>query len=79
MLLSVLLTSCGCISDLVLSKTANQDVFQVLFFFFTKKVTPNMGVFPSANVPQVSIFPQATIFPQESNFACFDTKYFDAI
>ena len=44
-------------------------------FFFTKKVTPIIGVFPSANFPQEKYFsPKQSIFPQEINFPYFHTK-----
>ena len=36
------------------------------FFFFTKKVTPRIGVFPSANFPQEKYFsPSNHLFPKK--------------
>ena len=66
------------------SKEAWQTKLSVALagFFFTKKVTPIIGVFPSANFPQEKyfspskvFFPKQSIFPQEINFPYVDTKY----
>ena len=41
-------------------------------FFFTKKVTPIIGVFPSANFPQEKYFsPRKVFFPKQSIFPTF--------
>ena len=48
--------------------------------FFTKKVTPSIGFFLSANFPQEKYFsPSNQFFPQEINFPYIDTKYCYAI
>ena len=45
-------------------------------FFFTKKVTQVIGIFPSANFPQEKYFsPSSQFFPQEINIPYVDTKY----
>ena len=41
-------------------------------FLLTKKVTPIIGVYPSANFPQEKYFsPSNQFFPNESNFSTF--------
>ena len=46
-----------------------QDLMVIQGFFFTKKVTPIIGIFPSANFPQEKYFSQAINFSPGNQFS----------